>query len=378
MFKKIHWFMCIVCLVILVPIRGVQAQESRVLKITAENAAQLVQRHDIRLNLKGVEEVLFTPDSKTLFIYSKSSLLRFDMATGKAMKPLVIKAASLRDMTVSADGITLAYVNAECSPGNCTSKIVLLDMQTGKESHTFSAAGFSDGLALNAEGSLLAYSDNKTKRVSQANQVGTALGPSAIHIVDLKTGKEQQLIEEKDGILGHLFISPDSTQLAYNSMEWKTINGGLGSGKLHYIELLSGKEIRVLSTKYLVKTISPDWRMGYISPSVELPGFITFSAATPLLLGLENGELIGELTGVQDLVFDPDSALYAATGVVDGGISLHRVDSRKEIVQLPIKRAKHVFRPLFSPDGSLFASVYRTADDNFYLSVWGIGKATKS
>jgi hypothetical protein len=378
MYRKICWIVCIVCLVNLLPIWGVQAQESKGTKITIENVDQLVQRHDIRLKVKGVDEVVFTPDSKTLLINSASSLLRFDMLTGKAMKPLAIEVTALRDMAVSADGAMLAYVSTTCKPGNCTSKVILLDLETGKVSHTFAVAGFSDGLGLSTDGSLLAYSDNKTETIYQGNQIGTALGPSTIHIVDVKTGKEQRRIAEQDSVLGHLFISPDGTQLAYNSMEWKTMGGGLGSGKFHYVELSSGKELRVLSTGYLVTTISPDWTVGFVSPSVEMPGFITFSSSSPHLIGLKKGTTLGSLTAVQAIGFNPDSTLYAATGVVGGGISFHRVDNQKLLAQFPIKTAKYVYRPQFSPDGSLMTCLYKATDDTFYLTVWGIGTASKN
>jgi WD40 repeat protein len=265
-----------------------------------------------------------------------------------------------------------------CSPGNCSGSIYVLDAETGGEQLNIPyESGYVNGTAISPDGTLLAYGLSTTNTVTEGQTTGTALGPSALRVVDIETGDEVLSVDEDDGILGRIFFNPDGTQVAYNAVEYQTVYGSPSSGRLKIIDLETGETLSEVSAGYLVDALNLDWTLAAISPEVTLPGIFTAGGADPFIVDTATSETVSTLEGVNDMGFNYDFSLAAVSVWNDEAqqflLSVWNAADNTELASLVIEDMEYVYNPQFSPDGTLLTAYYSVeGQDGFFGKIWGI------
>jgi Tol biopolymer transport system component len=282
---------------------------------------------------------------------------------------------SINDPVYSPDGSVIAGHTIGCTPGSCNGTVLVINAETGESVLSRDFQGFVDYVAFAPNSELIAYGLSETGRVTQGVNVGTALQPSAIHIVNVATGEDVITINEEQGILGKLFFSDDGTRIAYNSMLFDTPIGILSSGVLHIIDIETGDEIQQMAAGYLVTNLNPDWTLAAVNTLVFLPGSVSSGGDGPFIANVETSETVTSLNGFRNFNFNPDWTLLIA-GVKNEDTfvpMLSNASTLESLVPLPIENLSNGFSYTFSPDSSMIAITLKlNDDDNFYLSLWGI------
>lgn len=365
----------------------VGAQENHA-PITLETASQLVEF--VRLNLgSGFDgsapsiPFSFSPDNQNLVLADENGLRMYNMDTGELGEYFFNQAAY--DPAFSTDGSSIAAYTLACTPGDCQGDIHVFNATSGEETFSTGFQGYVDSVVFSPDGTHIAYGVSETRQVTSQDAVGrttgTALGPSGIHIIDLSTGEDAQIVEEARGIIGEIFFNTDGTLLGYTSMKYDKPAGEHESGVFHIVDASTGEDRGGFSAGYLVSALNPDWTKAAVTTFVVMPGVRTFSSLVPFLVDVETGETLGDVAPFKawghTFAFNSTWTLLAAevegeeTG--SGAIAILDAGTNEKLATLPIERFASVSHLAFATNDARLAVYFQLAeDDNFYLGLWEI------
>lgn len=360
MCKKHHFFMLFgLGLLLSMNIAAVAAQEDTQRQIiTLSNSAQLTEINVIDLDSSSVGFLVFSPNGTALAVGTDTGLRLYDAVTGDANDYLTRE--NVNTPFFSPDGRQLATNTFSCSsPGVCRSNIYLVNAETGEEQLSIRADGVVLATILSPDGALLAYASNDTKRVQGDVLIGTSMGPSILHVLQLDSG-EERLALNQDWAITALFFSPDGTQLGYTATDWTDTAPKPETATLHIIDLETGQETTVLKTGGAT-WISPDWTTAFARS--EGIGHMT---------KIETGEHT-YLPDFDKIAFSPDSTIAAVEGgELEPSVAILNAGTGDEIARLVNEDADFVYDVAFNHDGTLIAAAYHTSSDEVYIRVWGI------
>lgn len=367
----LHIALSVILLTFLASSLITSAQASARTPITSDNADQIKELITFEVKSKSLTGFTFSPDGSRLLLVTDGGLQYYDLATGKAGKVLTKK--DISQPSFNPDGTQLAGHIFQCtSPGNCSSEVSVIDAETGKEVFSWKSEGLVDDTTFSPDGKLLAYAAGQTGRVVEGLQTGTTVNKSAIHIVDIATGKEQQVIKQDNAIIGPLFFNGDGSQIAYTSLEWTKVNPGFGSGELHMVGVQDGKETQSLKIGGIVRDLNADWTKAFFNSTLALPGVMFFGMSSGVM-DVANNKTDSAWDGIWNLSFNPASTLAAISGgSLKSAVSVWDTATSKEVKALPIKDVQSSFNLAFSADGTLLAAAYVVGKDQRFMKVWSV------
>lgn len=369
------------------------AQENQT-PITLETTSQLVE--SVRLNLgSGFDgsapsiPFSFSPDNQNLVLADENGLRMYNMDTGELGEYFFNRTAF--DPVFSTDGSSIAAYTLTCTPGDCQGDIHVFNATSGEETFSTGFQGYVDSVVFSPDGTHIAYGVSETRRVTSQDAVGrttgTGLGPSGIHIVDLSSGEDTQLIEEARGIIGDIFFNTDGTLLGYTSMKYDKPSGEHESGVFHIVDTSTGEDRGGFSAGYLVAALNPDWTQAAVTTFVVMPGVQTFNSRVPFLVDVETGETLGDVAPFKawghTFAFNSTWTLLAAdvAGETDGSGAIAILDAgtNEKLAILPIEKFASVSHLAFATNDAHLAAYFQLEnDDNFYLGLWGLPEGAAS
>ncbi|CEF49278.1 unnamed protein product [uncultured bacterium] len=284
----------------------------------------------------------FAPAGKTLASGSGDQTVRlWDVATGKERQQLRGHQGMVNALAYSLDGKALAS-------GGEDRVLCLWDAASGKELQRLKVAGPVKSVVF-AEDQTLAWGDDQ----------------GAIHLVDLKTGREVRRLERHLYGVSDLCRSPDGKVLA-------SVGNGLDFA-VHLWDLGTGQQLSPPPGTHRAQvgsvTFTPDGQQLVSAGWDQTMRF--WEPAT----GKELRRVEGGLGMAGCLAYSPDGKILA--GVADGGftVRLWEAASHKELRQLPHPGSGSFQALAFAPDGkTLLTGESRLFGTNFegVLCLWDV------
>jgi RNA polymerase sigma factor (sigma-70 family) len=278
-------------------------------------------------NNDPIQEMLFTPDDKTLVMWgwSKNTIHLWDVTRNKKLHELKGPKGNQPCIAASPDGKTLASASKE------NPHIHLWDIAAGKEQLHF--------VADNKGVESLAFSPDGKTLVSIGNQPSFAF-------FDPNTGKKLRTVKDYSGGLKEIAYAPDGKSLL-----------GIDKGAVHVLEAVSGKHLRKFDApprRMRGLTISPDGKTA--ATVMDSGGRTTFD-----LWDVADGKLrhsfAGHRSGVNSLAFSADGGtLFSSSSQDDCGLLIWDATTGEPRGQIDNIRATGREGLAMSPDGKLLVA----------------------
>jgi WD40 repeat protein len=282
--------------------------------------------HTIRLaERESVEQVVFSPDSKTMISGHDDGVVRFwEVASGTKTRQFRAHGDTVIALALSRDGQTLA---TSCNSGNGDNAVRLWEAATGKPLVRY--PGPQQGVH-----HVVFSPDGK--------QVATSNGEGAVHAWEAATG---QLLHhwERHGALAFM---PDSQTV---------VCGGWRDGQVYFLNLATGKETRQFPAHEKGIGAICLTRDGKTLATAGWDGFIR-------LWELDSGKQLQDFGGKQKgfvvagLALSPDGKLLAS---IHENSILRLWDTASGKLLREDDDPNHVGSVTFSPDGKLLAYTTR-------------------
>ncbi len=299
--------------------------------------------------IRGVENILFSPDGKSILSLVKDSQIRmWDIATGKRI-PFTGNIGYLTNATYSPDGKTLATVDY---PGG----IRIWDIMTGKLKRTISNFNPRDTHhKTEYDTYYIAFTPNREKAIISENY-------GALSLWDTSTKRLHTLIKSK---WGHdVLLSPDGETVA----SWNTSKDGL----IRFWNATTGEHKRTIKDHYGRISGVEFSRDGSLLASWSL----SYEDKTIRLWNVATGRNIQTLTGnnnlIGNVIFSPDGETLISGGQ-DGTVLIWDVSTgkHKTLTDQGVDTERHAYSNpkmvlMFNSDGSKLA----TGDKNGIIRLW--------
>lgn len=340
--------------------------------ITSENVEQLEEIASFETASDWVAFAI-SPDGSKIAVIDSGGLRLFDTSTGEMGEYLITQPVSIP--AFSGDGRVITAVTSDLF--NNKIFIILLDDGAEPEVTSLDAAGIvGAGAALNADGTVLAYSLSQVESVSDATWSGYHIGPSTIHLVELPSMNELETFEDEYAIIGRMFFSIDGTLLNYSSIEWLgPLSPNVTDASLQVLNLETGEKSTHTEINNLLMDMSADGSLAYFSPLNALAGMVACQSPSALV-NLESFESQFTLASDDECKYwqvgiSPDSTLAAATKNAAAVVAFHDIETGTELTQLSFDNAETVYHPLFSQDGKLLV-IGSTVNGQAVITVYGV------
>jgi WD40 repeat protein len=344
------------------------AQDSSV--ITTENVTRLTEVATLNIQ-EAIYGLSFGPDGKSLVVAGASGVHFYEILTGEPGDKLLQE--EVDGISFQPGGVLIAAYSLECSPGNCRSNLYVLDAATGEGVLSLELDGFSEGVSFSPDGSLLVYAVSQTSLKQEGNLQGTTAGPSQIHVVNAETGEEILTIEDELAVRGPVFFNSNASHIVYQSMPWTNIQPAANEGKVHIIEVETGKEISTMATTSSLTAFSSNQNLAFFQPYDRLTGRVGMVGSAKVIR-FEADEVVMELPAgeIWEVDFSPASSVMAITGGdLESTLSLRSTSDGEELTSFTIDGVDRGHLPTFSHDGTLLAVMYLQGN-GVYVKVWGI------
>ncbi len=287
---------------------------------------QQMQAALLSKNNDPIQQMLFTPDDKTLVMWgwSNNTIHIWDVTSNKKLHGLKGHKGNLSSMAVSPDGKTLASASSE------DAHIRLWDIAAGKEKRHF--------VVDNKGVESISYSPDGKTLVSIGSQPSFAF-------YDPNTGKRLRTVKDYSGGMKEIAYAPDGKILL-----------GIDQHTVHVLDAVSGKHLRKFDAPrrgvMCGLTISSDGKTAATRSSLT----DTFD-----LWDVAGGKLLhsfaGHRRGVSSLAFSADGATLFSSAQYDGyGLLIWDATTGEPRGQIDNIRASGFHDLALSPDGKLLAA----------------------
>ncbi|HEX3049320.1 MAG TPA: hypothetical protein VHP83_01595 [Aggregatilineaceae bacterium] len=339
--------------------------------ITSENIDQLELITSFEINSEWVSFAI-SPDGEKIAVIDSAGLQMLDISTGERGEYLISESVS--NPTFSADGGVLT-ANTTGLGGN---KLFVINFDGGDtpEINSLEVAGIMGaGVALNTDGTRLAYSASSAESVSDGTWNGYHIGPSVIHLVELATMSDQDTFEVEDAIIGQMFFSPDGTQLSYSSAEWLgPMSPNASDAGLQVLDVETGETSAHSDISNILMGVSDDGRLAYFSSLNPLAGMV--SCLSPVaVVNMESVTsqftLPADDCASWEVGFSPDSTVVVAIQSAGSTVSIREAADGTEITTLDVDNAAAAYNPIFSRDGKLLL-IASTVNGLANINVYGV------
>ncbi len=303
----------------------------------------------------GVEDILFSPDGKSILSLVKDSQIRmWDIATGKRI-PFTGNTGYITNATYSPDGKTLATVDY---PGG----IRIWDIMTGKLKRTISNFNPRDtSQKTEYDTYFIAFTPNREKAI-----ISEAYG--ALSLWDLGTKRLHTLIKVKWG--QDVLLSPDGETVA----SWNRSKAGL----IRFWNATTGEHKRTIKDHYgWIRGVAfsrdgsllASWSSSYEDKMIRL-----WNVAT----GRNTQTLTGHNYLIGSVIFSPDGETLISGGQ-DGTVLIWDVSTgkHKSLTDQGVDTERNTHYNskmvlMFNSDGSKLATGDATGDKNGIIRLWDV------
>jgi len=278
-----------------------------------------------------IQDVVFTPDGKTLISGSDTEIKYWDVESGKLLKSIKHSENGwLLAMGINPDGKTLITISQRSG----RLAIKFWDIRTGKFIKTLKTIKDHDWACFSSDGRLVSLCKGKIKEINRGEEK-FRICMDRIEIMDIESGKKFRTLTGY--ATRTVNFSPDGKTLAV-----------AGKKRIRLLNIETGNLIKIFKTGDDLYGIafSPDGRLmaAGLNTTVKL---WNVDAEEPVATSK------GHSKEVESIAFSPDGKILASVSK-DGETKLWEVGVRKLIGTL--ERSSYPIA--FSPNGEFFVSTY--------------------